>query len=145
MSNAQVKFAPKTGVYWFDFATWTLKQGDKYKDSTTNHAVYQAAEKEYKAYLKLQKKISKLLEDNSVHEIPTILKMDETKVFQIVHEIYKEGGFHTPEDLEVEGVGDGFGIYFKNVAGEYIDAEGNFLWFETELEAEKYIKEIGNV
>ena len=41
-----------TGVDWFDFATWALKQGDKYKDLTTNYAVYQAAKKEYKAYVK---------------------------------------------------------------------------------------------
>lgn len=41
-----------TGVKWFDFATWALKQGDKYKDATTNHTVYMAAQKAYKAYVK---------------------------------------------------------------------------------------------
>lgn len=44
-----------TGVKWFDFATWALKQGDKYKDLTTNHAVHQAAQKAYKAYVKSRK------------------------------------------------------------------------------------------
>ena len=44
-----------TGVKWFDFTTWVLKQGDKYKGFTTNHTVYQAAEKAYKAYVKSQK------------------------------------------------------------------------------------------
>jgi len=45
-----------TGVKWFDFATWVLKQGDKYKDFTTNHAVHQAAQKEYKAYVNSRKR-----------------------------------------------------------------------------------------
>jgi hypothetical protein len=44
-----------TGVKWFDFATWALKQGDKYKDATTNHTVYKAAQKAYKAYVKSKK------------------------------------------------------------------------------------------
>jgi hypothetical protein len=68
------KFAPVTGIYWFDFTTWTLKQGDKYREMTTNHAVHQEAEKEYKAYLKLKKKISRLLEGSSVHEIKSIIE-----------------------------------------------------------------------
>jgi len=44
-----------TGVKWFDFATWVLKQGNKYKDFTTNHTVHQAAQKEYKAYVNSRK------------------------------------------------------------------------------------------
>ncbi len=44
-----------TGVEWFDFATWVLTQGDKYKDFTTNHTVHQAAQKEYKAYVDSRK------------------------------------------------------------------------------------------
>ena len=44
-----------TGVKWFDFATWVLKQGDKYKGFTTNHTVHQAAQKAYKAYVNSQK------------------------------------------------------------------------------------------
>jgi hypothetical protein len=44
-----------TGVKWFDFATWVLKQGNKYKDFTTNHTVHRAAQKEYKAYVNSRK------------------------------------------------------------------------------------------
>jgi len=44
-----------TGIKWFDFATWVLKQGNKYKDFTTNHTVHQAAQKEYKAYVNSRK------------------------------------------------------------------------------------------
>jgi len=90
---------------------------------------------------KLKAKISKLLEDNHPNELERLTGLDETEALKIVHEIYKDGGLHKPQYWEAERVGDIWAIYGKTFAGEYIDANGNFLAFDTKKEANKYIQE----
>jgi len=91
----------------------------------------------------LKAKISDLLEDNHPNDISYILNIDDDEVLKIVHEIYRDGGLMKPQYWEAECVDDNlWAIYGKDRAGEYIDANGDYLGFETEAEANEYIKGI---
>jgi hypothetical protein len=94
----------------------------------------------------LKTKIKVYLEDNHPNDISYILGIDHREVLKIVHEIYRDGGLMEPQYWESEHVGtntgeDLWGIYGKDRAGEYIDANGDYLGFDTEEEADKYIQE----
>lgn len=97
-------------------------------------------------HAELKAKINDLLEDYHANDICFILNMEHREVLKIVHEIYRDGGLMQPQYWEVEYVGtntgeDLWGIYGKDRAGEYIDANGNYLGFDTEEEANQYIKD----
>ncbi len=83
MSNFEEGEIPKTGVKWFDFATWALKQGDKYKDATTNHTVYKAAQKAYKAYVKSQKEGVNEISDFKRKELEWELRNEPKNNYQV--------------------------------------------------------------
>lgn len=89
----------------------------------------------------LKAKIIELLEENHPAELERLTGVDDIICKKIVHEIYKDGGLHESQYWETEQVGDIWAIYGKTFAGEYIDANGDFLAFDTEEEAEQYIKE----
>jgi hypothetical protein len=101
--------------------------------------VYLVDEQTQRAELKA--KIKELLEDNHPAELARLTGAGETLCHQLVYEIYKDGGLHEPQYWETERVGDIWAIYGKTFAGEYIDANGDFLAFDTEEEANKYIQE----
>jgi len=86
---------------------------------------------------KLKDKIAELLEDHSFHELARLTGEDDTLCMKIVHELYSKD----PDDWEAERVGDIWAIYGKNFSGEWIDANGDCLAFDTKKEAEQYIKE----
>ena len=92
-------------------------------------------------HAEMKAKIKDLLEDNHPNELERLTGLDETEALKIVHEIYKDGGLHEPQYWEAERVGDIWAIYGKTFAGEYIDANGDFLAFDTKKEANDYIKE----
>ena len=94
----------------------------------------------------LKAKISDLLEDNHPNDMGHLLNIDHREALKIVHEIYKDGGLMESQYWEAEYVGtntgeDLWGIYGKDRAGDYIDANGDYLGFDTEEEANKYIQE----
>ena len=90
----------------------------------------------------MKAKIKDLLEENHPNELERLTGLDETEALKIVHEIYKDGGLHEPQFWETERVGDIWAIYGKTFAGEYIDANGDYLGFDTEEEADEYIRGI---
>ena len=92
-------------------------------------------------HAKMKAKIKALLEDNHPNELERLTGLDETEALKIVHEIYKDGGLHEPQYWEAERVGDIWAIFGKTFAGEYIDANRDFLAFDTKKEANDYIKE----
>jgi len=90
----------------------------------------------------LKTKIKIYLEDNHANDISYILGIDHREVLKIVHEIYRDEGLMESKYWEAEQVDDDlWGIYGKDRAGEYIDANGDYLGFDTEEEANEYIKE----
>ena len=93
------------------------------------------------SHAELKAKIKVYLEDNHPNDISYILGIEDDEVLKIVHEIYKDGGLHEPQYWEAERVGDIWAIYGKTFAGEYIDANGDCLAFDTEEEANEYIQE----
>ena len=97
-------------------------------------------------HAELKVKISDLLEDNHPNDMGHLLNIDHREALKIVHEIYRDGGLMESQYWEAEHVGthtgdDLWGIYGKDRAGEYIDANGDYLGFDTEEEANEYIKE----
>ena len=86
---------------------------------------------------KLKDTIAELLEGHSFHELARLTGEDDTLCMKIVHELYSKD----PNDWEAERVGDIWAIYGKNFSGEWIDANGDCLAFDTKKEAEQYIKE----
>jgi hypothetical protein len=99
------------------------------------------------SHAKLKAKIAVYLEDNHPNDISYILNIEDDEVLKIVHEIYRDGGLMEPQYWESEYVGtntgdDLWGIYGKDRAGEFIDANGDYLGFDTKEEADQYIKEI---
>jgi hypothetical protein len=108
-------------------------------NDTKQQALDQAMDKFQKVLLKA--KIKELLDENHPAEMERLTGASETLCYQIVHEIYKDGGLHEPQYWEAERVGDIWAIYGKTFAGEYIDANGDCLAFDTEEEANEYIKE----
>ena len=97
-------------------------------------------------HAELKAKIIELLEDNHANDICFMLNMGHHEVLKIVHEIYRDGGLMESQYWEAEYVGtdtgaDLWGIYGKDRAGEYIDANGDYLGFDTEEEANQYIRD----
>lgn len=93
-------------------------------------------------HAELKAQISELLEENHPAELERLTGVDDRVCKKIVHEIYKDGGLHKPEYWEAEEVDDDvWAIYGKTFAGEYIDANGDYLCFDTEEEAKQYIEE----
>jgi hypothetical protein len=93
-------------------------------------------------HAELKAKIIELLEDNHPNDISYILNIEDDEVLKIVHEIYRDGGLMKPQYWESEQVGDIWAIYGKDRAGEYIDENGDYLGFDTEEEADEYIRGI---
>jgi hypothetical protein len=94
-------------------------------------------------HAELKAKIVELLEDNHPNDMAHFLNIEHREALKIVHEIYRDGGLMEPQYWEVEHVDDDlWGIYGKNRAGEYIDENGNYLGFDTEDEANEYIRGI---
>ena len=89
---------------------------------------------------KLKDKIAMLLEENHPAELERLTGVDDTTCKKIVHELYMEG-FNDPNCWEPERVGDIWVIFGKNFSGEWIDENGDYRGFDTEQEAEQYIKE----
>ena len=86
---------------------------------------------------KLTAQIAELLEDHSFHELSRLTGVDDTLCMKIVHGLYSKD----PNDWEAERVGNIWAIYGKTFSGEWIDANGDCLAFDTKEEAEQYIKE----
>ena len=98
-------------------------------------------------HAELKAKIVELLEDNHANDISYMLNIGHREVLKVVHELYREGGLMEPKYWESEHVGtdtgeDLWAIYGKDQAGEYIDANGDYLGFDTEEEADEYIRGI---
>lgn len=90
----------------------------------------------------LKAKVIELLEDNHANDISYILNIKDDEALKIVHQIYRDWGLMKPQYWESEQVDDDlWAIYGKNHSGEYIDANGDYLAFDTEEEANEYIKE----
>jgi hypothetical protein len=89
----------------------------------------------------LKAKIEILLDENHPAELSRLTGESDTLCYQIVHQIYRDGGLLEPQYWEAERVGDIWAIYGKTFAGEYIDAKGDCLAFDTKEEANKYIQE----
>ena len=87
--------------------------------------------------------VKKLLEDNSSHDIPHLTGLGYNEANKLVHEIYlKDWGLNDPKYWQTEQVDDdGWAIYGKDFAGEWIDENGEYLCFDTEAEASQYIQE----
>lgn len=89
-------------------------------------------------HAELKAKISELLEENHPAELERLTGVDDRVCKKIVHELYPKD----PNCWEAEYLGDGsWGIYGKNFAGEWIDANGDYLCFDSKKEANQYIKE----
>lgn len=86
---------------------------------------------------KLRDTIAELLEEHSFHELARLTGESDTLCKKIVHELYSKN----PADWEAERVGDIWAIYGKDISGEWIDANGDCLCFDTKKEANQYIKE----
>lgn len=93
------------------------------------------------AMSKLKDWIIDLLEDNHPAELARLTGEDDTLCYRMVHQIRKDGGLNEPQYWEAERVGNIWAIYGKTFAGEYIDANGDCLAFDTKEEADDYIKE----
>lgn len=87
---------------------------------------------------KLRDRIADLLQEYHFAELSRLTGEDDTLCRKIVHELYSKD----PNDWHAEYVGDDYwGIYGKNFSGEWIDEHGDCLCFDTEEEANEYIKE----
>ena len=84
--------------------------------------------------------IAKLLEDNHPNELERLTGIDDVICKKVVNRLYMEG-FNDPKCWEPERVGDIWVIFGKNFSGEWIDANGDYVGFETRNEAMQYIKE----
>ena len=61
---------------------------------------------------------------------------------QLVHQIYlDEFGMGSADYWQPEQVGDAWALFGRDVSGEWIDPEGEYLEFETEQEALDYIRD----
>ena len=82
--------------------------------------------------------ISELLEENHPAELERLTGVDGQICKKIVHELYPKETYK----WEAEPIGDGsWGIYGKNFSGEWIDENGDYLCFDSEEEANEYIRE----
>lgn len=91
-------------------------------------------------HAELKAQIKDLLSEHHTNELGDLLNISDTQALKIVYEIRKEGGFD-PNDWESEMSGDIWVIYGKNFSAEWIDENGDYVGFDTEEEADKYIQE----
>jgi hypothetical protein len=87
----------------------------------------------------LKAKISDLLVENHPAELERLTGVDDTTCKKIVHQLYMER-FNDPNCWHVEQSDDIWVIY-GNTTDEWIDENGEYLGFDTEEEANQYIKE----
>ena len=84
----------------------------------------------------MKEQIKTLLSDYHPNEIPDLLNANEKDVFVIIHDIYindfKLTGWHSEE------IDDGY-IIMSDCGTEYIDDDGEYLWFETKKDADAFI------
>jgi len=93
--------------------------------------------KEAKELLKAE--IIELLNENHPAELARLTGADDTTCKKIVHELYMER-FNDSNCWHVEQSDDIWVIY-GNTTDEWIDENGEYLGFDTEEEANDYIKE----
>jgi hypothetical protein len=84
--------------------------------------------------------IAELLEENHPAELERLTGIDDVICKKVVNRLYMEG-FNDRNCWEPERVGDIWVIFGKNFSGEWIDANGDYVGFETRNEAMQYIKE----
>jgi hypothetical protein len=84
-------------------------------------------------------KIAMLLEENHPAELERLTGVYDTTCKKIVHELYMER-FNDRNCWKPERSGDIWVIYGL-FTDEWIDENGDYLGFDTEREAEQYIKE----
>ena len=115
---------------------------DSYYDGLLAEHQRSIDERAYQAeqHDKLKDKIAMLLEENHPAELERLTGYDDTTCKKIVHELYMEG-FNDRNCWEPERVGDIWVIFGKNFSGEWIDENGDYRGFDTEQEANDYIKE----
>ena len=99
--------------------------------------MWEVKAKESKALLKAE--IIELLNENHPAELAHLTGADDTTCKKIVHELYMER-FNDPNCWHVEQSEDIWVIY-GNTTDEWIDENGEYLGFDTEEEANQYIKE----
>ena len=90
-------------------------------------------------HAELKAKISDLLIENHPAELARLTGKDGTTCTKIVHELYMER-FNDPNCWHVEQSDDIWVIY-GNTTDEWLDADGEYLGFDTEAEANDYIEE----
>jgi len=90
-------------------------------------------------YAELKTKISDLLIENHPAELGRLTGEDDTACKKIVHELYMER-FNDPNCWHVEQSDDIWVIY-GDTTDEWIDENGDYRGFDTEAEANDYIKE----
>jgi len=88
---------------------------------------------------KLKAKIIDLLVENHPAELARLTGEHDETCKKIVHELYMER-FNDPNCWHVEQSDDIWVIY-GNTTDEWIDENGEYLGFDTEEEANDYIKE----
>ena len=88
---------------------------------------------------KLKDRIAELLEENHPAELERLTGEDDVVCKKIVHELYMER-FNDPNCWHVERSGHIWVIY-GNTTDEWINEDGDYLGFDTEQEANDYIKE----
>ena len=90
-------------------------------------------------HAELKAKIIDLLVENHPAELARLTGTDDETCKKIVHELYMEN-FNDPNCWHVEQSDDIWVIY-GNTTDEWIDENGDYRGFDTEEEANEYIKE----
>jgi hypothetical protein len=90
-------------------------------------------------HAELKAQISDLLVENHPAELARLTGEDDTTCKKIVHELYMER-FNDPNCWHVEQSDDIWVIY-GDTTDEWLDENGEYLGFDTEQEANDYIKE----
>jgi len=85
----------------------------------------------------LKAKISELLEEHHPAELERLTGVDDTTCKKIVHELLPKD----PNCWQPERLGHLWAIFGKDFSGEWIDENGDYRGFDTEEEANQYIKE----
>ena len=83
--------------------------------------------------------ISELLNENHPAELAHLTGVDDVTCKKVVHQLYMER-FNDPNCWHVEQSDDIWVIY-GNTTDEWINEDGDYLGFDTEQEANDYIKE----
>ena len=96
-------------------------------------------ERKEKEMGRLKDRIIDLLEENHPAELERLTGYDDTTCKKIVHELYMER-FNDRNCWKPERSGDIWVIYGL-FTDEWIDENGDYLGFDTEREANDYIKE----